>query len=790
MSLIGTPVKRKEGLRIVTGQGKYIANIRFPNMLHVKIIRSPYAHAKIKRIDASDALKDPKVIDVITGEEIVKFTKPMTIPELIPNVQIFNPGAKWVYIPKYYALAVNKVRYYGEAVAAIVATDPYSAADAAEKVVIDYEPLPVILDPEKALEKDAPLVYDDAGSNLEYYERLRRGDPDKAFKDADYVFEEKFEAHRTGATAMETRGAIGIYNEAEGLTLWLTTQRPHHVALAISRILNLPSSKVRVIVPEDVGGAFGTKAPVYREEILISYIARKLQKPVRWIEDRTEYLIEASQSRGEIHHMKLAVKKDGTILGVGDRIIVDSGSGYGGAYLGMLISWFGMITLPNVYKIQNIEAEFYCVFTNKPSLVPSRGFGTVPIRFALERIIDIAARELKMDPIEIRMKNVIDQFPYTSPTGILFDTGDYKGVLKKLEEYGEYWKWREYQKEAWKQGKYIGIGIALSWEHSSVNSQILYPMENVPAHSTAILFFDLDGVLRIVVPDMYSGQGTETALAQIAAEVLGVNIDDIVVIRGDSGITPFGGFNWITLSTKNAVYIAALKLKEKIVKIASFKLNIKDARVEDFEFRDNWIIYKKDPSKRIEMKDIIKLAIGSPYELPKDIEPGLTAVVQYDLPVPALSSIDAHLVVVEVDPETGEFKILKYVIIDDCGRPINPELVRGQLYGGVALGISNAVYEEFKYNEQGILLNSTFFDYHLIKASEVPTNIEIIDHSIPSPYLPLGSKSKSEGTPIAPPAALGNAIEDALSPLKVRIRKLKLNPENIWKAIQEARSKK
>ncbi|MEM4310818.1 MAG: xanthine dehydrogenase family protein molybdopterin-binding subunit [Nitrososphaerales archaeon] len=781
--LLGAPIKRKEDLRILLGKGEYIGNIKLSNMHYGVFLRSPYAHALIKSIDVADAKKQKGVVDVITGEELQKRMPPMILEDFVPRLWLLNPEVKF-NIPKYYPLALGKVRYFGEPLALVIAKDPYLATDALELIQVDYEPLPVIVDAEEALKEKAPKLYDHWDSNVEYYEKKNFGDPDKAFSNADYIFSEKFYTHRCGGSPMETRGCISSYDPISGLTVWITTQRPFQWRDAFSKILNLPPERIRVIAPNDIGGSFGTKASIYSEELVIAYAGLKIQKPVKWIESRTENLTTSTQAREESHYLQIALTKDGIITGLKDKIIANVGPGYGGVYLGMLMTWLGAYLIHNAYKIPNIGIEVICAVTNKGPLQPSRAFGSMPPRFALERLLDIAAKEMKMDRVELRLKNLIDNFPYTSPTGIFHDAGDYIGAFKKCVRILDYEKFKREQEELRKQGRYIGIGIVPAIEIGGLSSGLQVLLESIPTYGVAHIRIDWDGKVTVSVPDVSTGTGHETILSQIVAGEIGVKIDEVKVIKGDTALCPYGQ-GWYAQPARNAsaAIIAARRIKEKLAKLAAHLMKI-DAKMEDFTFSDGFVIYNKDKSKKMSIYELAKVAILDPTKLPNGMEPGLESIAYHDLKVPTLFSIDVHGVIAEVSPNTGKIKIHRYVVVDDSGKPINELLLKGQIQGGMSLGVSNALSEEFVYDENGILQNPTLMDYGFINIAEAP-KIEIYEHHVPTPYTATGGKGKGEGLPMGVPAAIANAVEDALSPFSVRITELPLSPEKIWKVIHK-----
>ncbi|GGG13623.1 xanthine dehydrogenase family protein molybdopterin-binding subunit [Paenibacillus abyssi] len=779
---VGRSIRRREDPRLLVGAGKYIADYSIPGMAYLHVVRSTHGHARILNIDISKAEDYPGVVAVITGQEVADAMKPMLVSSIIPNL-----GGE-LQIPTVYPLAIDKVQWVGDPIVAIIAESKYIAEDAAQLVEIEYEKLPVLTDPEEAMKPDAPKIYDNWKDNMLWKGQLASGDVDKAFKEADYVLSERFYGHRTGAAPMETRGAVASYDEFTGLTIHVNTQRPHILRMAISQIMSMPYDKVRVIAPKDVGGAFGTKAPIYREELLISYIAMKLRRPVKWVENRMESLMTIGQERDQIHYLELAVTKEGKIIGLRDRLIADSGDGRIGVYLGFVMPWLGAAYLSNAYDIPNVQIDVSCVVTNKPSLTPSRAFGEFPGRFAMDYAMHLVARELKLDPRDVFEKNIIKQFPHVTATGITHDSGDYEGAFRTLIEALDYDRVRQEQAEARKNGRLIGVGFAMGAEMSGLGSQIFVPMENQPGYGAATVKIDTHGMIQVFEGDSPQGQGHETTLSQVVADELGVTMDDIYISYGDTFVTPFASG---TLGNRGASYtfsaavLACRKLRPKIQQIAAHLLGV-ESDGNDFTFANKEIVWKKDPSKKIALRDIADAAILGPTKLPRGMEAGLEATAYFEADIAGMLSIGVHGAVVEVNPDTGDFKILRYVVVDDCGVPINPMIVRGQVHGGVVMGMGNARFEKYAFDEAGQPLSTTLMEYHMPSAADVP-DIEVIEYNVPTPYTPLGSKGKGEGIPGPVPATLASAITDALNIPGFKILNLPITPESIWRSINEAK---
>ncbi|HTY55052.1 MAG TPA: xanthine dehydrogenase family protein molybdopterin-binding subunit [Candidatus Binataceae bacterium] len=781
---VGKSLKRKEDGRLIRGEGQYLSDMVVPRMLCMGIIRSPHAHAMIKSIDISRALAMPGVVTLVTGQDF-KNWKTIISDASIPNL----PGE--TKRPLYHPLPVEKVYHVGEPVAAVVTRSKYQLEDAMDLVDIDYEPIPAVIDAEEAMKPGAPLLYPEWGDNLIYHQRITGGDINKAFADADLVVKERFECHRCGAQPMETRSCIAIYDAAQGLTLWATTQRPHNIRDLLADYLEIPHDKVRVIQPRDMGSGYGTKAPFYREDIVACALAIKLRQPVKWVENRMESLMNVGQERDQIHYVEAALRKDGKILGIRDKMIANDGDGQVGIYGGFAMPHLGAMYFINGNDIPAVDIDLNCVVTNKASLTPVRSFGSYAGRFAIDRIIDIAGHKLGIDPLEMRRRNAIKNFPHTTPIGIYVDSGDFMTGLSKAAAAIHYESFREEQAAARKQGRYLGVGFGMGIELSGVPSEVLVELENTPGYGVATVKIDAQGKVQVAEGDSPHGQSHETTFAQAVASELGLTPDDVYITYGDTFSTPFATG---TLGSRGASYtisaavLAARALRPKICQVAAhlLKLPKEEASDANFSFENGQVIWKKEPSKRVSLRDVAHTAILAPTRLPLGSDINLEQTYHFEAAAPGMHSCNVHAIKVEVFPETGTYKILKYVAVDDCGVPINPMIVRGQIHGGIWMGLGNATSEEYVYDENGQQLSLTLLDYHMLSAADMPSDIEVIDNSVPSPHTPLGSKGKGEGVPGMVPATLANAIEDALSPFAITINKLPLRPEYIWRLIHSS----
>lgn len=789
---MGARLARKEDLRLITGHGKYLADMVLPGMLHAVFVRSEYAHARIVGIDKAAAEALPGVVAVITGEDLRGQVKSMRQPVLLPNL-----NARY---PDYFALAVDKVKYHGDPVAVVIARDKYVAVDAAELVVVDYDELPAVVDPEAALASGATLVHEEEGTNeifamtftggaTEDEQQKNAAEVDRIFQTAEVVVKNRFRVHRTGLTPMEPRGVLCDWSEADGLTAWITTQRPHIDRLALVDILEIPAEKVRVIAPRDQGGGFGVKAPFFRENVVIAFMARKLGRPVRWIESRYESLMSVGQERDQINYMEVAASKDGTLLALRNRGIADNGTGQTGVYWGFVMPFLGAVEMPNAYTWHKADIKLRVAITNKACLTPSRAFGHFPTRFGIERSIDMVARRCGLEPAEVRRKNMIPELPYTSVTGEFYDSGDFLKVWDNLIAQIDLPAFRQEQSEARKAGRHLGIGFGCGVELSGVASELLVPMENQPGYGAATVRLDPRGKVLVYGGDAPGGQGHETTVAQVVAAAFGIEPADTVITTGDTGTTPFGAG---TIGARagsyfvSAVYKACRELKVKIARILAHDLGI-TAGVDDFDFAHGEVVHKQDPTKRKSFREIVERIIMFPINLPEGEVGGLDATAFFEAMKPMIC-FNADVCFVEVDINSGEFKIKRWVTSEDVGNVINPMIVDGQMHGAIIQGLSNTMFEEFVYNEQGQQLTADFEHYKLATAADVP-HIELTYASTPCPHTPLGTRGIGEGRPSSVSGALTNAVCDALAPFGIEITELPLRPNTVWRKLQAARAK-
>ncbi|HXI25854.1 MAG TPA: xanthine dehydrogenase family protein molybdopterin-binding subunit [Pyrinomonadaceae bacterium] len=793
---VGKRIKRTEDPRLIKGLAHYVDDIGLPGTLHVAFVRSMYAHARISNIDTAEALKAPGVVAVYTGKDIATKVGPVPCAAALPDLKV----------PDYRVLATDKALFVGHPIAAVVATDKYAARDAVDLVAVDYEELPVVVDVEKAANGGA-LVHESFGDNIAYKLTSGEGDIDAAMAAADRIVTQKMVHQRLAPIAMEPRGVLARYFPGEEeLTVWSSTQIPHLLRTQLALMIGIPENKLRVITPE-VGGGFGSKLNVYAEEALLGWISVQLGKPVKWIESRRENVAATIHGRAQVGTVEVGVKNDGTLTGLRYNVVADLG-----AYHQLLTPAIPTLTglmLSGAYKIPAIQMNVTGVFTNKMSTDAYRGAGRPEATYVVERVMDVVARELNLDPVEVRRKNfpAASEFPFHTATGLDYDSGDYEAALTKALDLSGYKKLREEQKTGRDNGKLIGIGLS-----SYVEICALGPSQAMPAGGweSATVRIEPTGKVTVLTGASPHGQGQETSFAQIAADELGVDLNDITVIHGDTGVVQYGIGTFGSRATAvggTAMLIAIQKLKEKAAKIAAHMLQC-EASALSFESGRYSLPFGADYSTGASEPDIsvgeapagalpephtegrrsvtiqeIALAAHIAKELPPDSEPGLSATYFFE-PKNFTFPFGTHVCVVEVDKDTGETKIIKYVAVDDCGKVINPLLVDGQVHGGIVQSIGQALYEEVIYDEQGQLVTGELMDYALPKASQMPW-FETDRTETPSPVNPLGVKGVGEAGTIGATPAIVNAVVDALSPYGVKHLDMPVRPEKVWQIIND-----
>jgi carbon-monoxide dehydrogenase large subunit len=764
MRIVGTRAKRIEDPRLLRGAGRFAADIALPGMLHAAFVRSPHAHALIRSIDAAAARQ---IATVFTATELEQAGVHLRMPLGFPSTSLPDDITPFVLTP-------HEVCFVGEAVAMVVAESRYIAEDAVAAVEVDYEPLPLVPDLEAALAPGAPKVRREAPSNVLTRFRVAYGDAAGAFAGAPHVFRERLEQHRGAAHPIEGRGAVARYEPGEDrLTVWSSTQMAHDLWMTLAQLLGMAEDRIRVAAP-DVGGGFGAKFLVYPEEIAVAAASRMLGRPVKWIEDRLEHFVSAIQERDQVWDVEIAVDREAKILGVRGRLVHDQG-----AYTpqGINCAYNSATSVTGPYLVPTYDLDVVVAQTNKVPTIPVRGAGYPQACFTMERLMDRVARELGLDRAEVRRRNLVPaaKMPYEKPlknragAPLVLDSGDYALCQEKVLAAIDYAGFTQRQAAAREQGRYLGIGIA-----HGVKGTGRGPFESGTVRVSP------SGRVSVYSGALAMGQGLHTALAQICAEQLGVRIEDIEVITGDTAYVSLGlgGFASRQLVTAgSSVHLAARKVREKALKVAAQQL---EAAEQDLELADGTVRIA-GTNRAVTLAAIARLLRGVPgYSLPAGVEPGLEASFQWQTDQLAFAH-SFHACEVEVDIHTGGVKILRYVALQDSGRLVNPLIVEGQVHGGVVHGIGNALFERMRFDEQAQPLTTTFADYLLPTSTDVPT-LEVLLHESPSPFNPLGAKGVGEGGTVPVAAAVISAIEDALG---VHISEAPVSPARIVELLAE-----
>ena len=776
----GAAIKRREDPRLLTGQARYTDDFTLPGMAHLAVVRSPYAHARIKGISTKKAAAMKGVLGVFTGRDM----KDAGFGG-IPCAWVV-PGSD-TKTPAYPPIAIDLVRYAGNAVAIVVATDRYLARDAAEAVEVDYAPLPVVTDAEKATAKGQPQLHAEAPGNQCFHWKVSGGDVEAAFRSADVVVKERIINQRLIPNAMEPRAALAQYMSGAGeLTLWVTSQNPHIVRFLLSLDTGIPENKIRVIAPE-VGGGFGSKIPHYPEDAMVVFASKTLGCPVKWTETRSENYRSTIHGRDHIQDVEMAAKKDGTIVGLRAKVWANLGAYLSTASTGIPTILHGLM-LSGAYEIKNIHEDVYGVFTNTTPTDAYRGAGRPEATFMVERLVDLVAQKLKMDPVEIRKKNFIPPFTDGHPvaTGLVYDSGNYIGALEKALQMLDYPGLRRKQVERRKKGEHVGVGFSTYAEICGLGpSQVAGAVGfGGGLWESAIVRFHPSGKVNVFVGISPHGQGEETTFAQIVSSELGVPVEDVEIFHGDTAQTPMGWGSYGSRSTpvgSGALMGAIGKIKEKARIVTAHLL---EAAVEDIDYADGKFYVKGAPSKSKTIQDVALMA-NVAWNYPSGLEPGLEASAFFD-PSNFVYPFGTHIAVVRVDAETGEIKLERYVAVDDCGRVINPMIVEGQIHGGIVQGIGQALWEGAAYDENGQLLTGSMMDYVVPKADGFPV-FELGMTETPTKVNPLGVKGIGETGTIASTPAIYNAVMDALAPLGVGKIDMPLTPERVWRAIRSAK---
>src|SRR5215208_941033 len=773
---VGQAMRRKEDPRMITGRGRYVDDMVVPGMLYMAVVRSPEAHARITSIDASAAKELPGIHGVFTAADLDLAT-PLPMAWVPPGVEIKTP--------EHWPLAKDEVKYVGQGVAVVVGEDKYAVVDAAEQVFVDYDPLPVIVDPEKALEDGATLVHPEFGTNQVHEWSIGGGDMDAAWAGSEVIVERRIINHRTAGAPIEPRVCIADYR-GDQLTLHLTSQNPHLIRLFMAGELSLSEDSGRIIAP-DVGGGFGVKISHYGEEVIASGISRKVGRAVKWTETRSEHMSSSIHGRDQIDFVKVGAKRDGTIVGLECTAIADFGAFY--TMLTPFIPSFTGFVISGCYRIPNLKFTAKGVFTNKMATDATRGAGRPEATHLIEVMIDQLAAELGMDPLELRRKNFIpkEDFPAEVAIGIVYDSGDYHGSLDKLLTHVDVDAFRAEQAELRSHGKYRGIGFSTWMEICGLAPSRVVGPSGVGLqggfYESGVVRVHASGAVTAYSGTAPHGQGLDTTFAQIVADRVGTTPDQVDVIHGDTGAGPFGLGTYGSRSLAvggESLARSAIKVAEKAKRLAAHLL---EAAPEDIELENGKYSVKGSPDKGLTLAELAGAAYV-PENIPEGMEPGLEETTFYD-PENFTFPFGAHACIVEVDAETGRVDIVRYVAVDDCGPAINPMLVEGQIHGGIVHAIGQALYERIHYDDDGQLVTGTFVDYALPSAADVPS-FETDRTETPSPVNSLGVKGVGEAGTIAASPAIVNAVIDALRPHGVDFINMPLSPQNVWAQIQLA----
>ncbi len=778
--MIGERVKRREDPRLIQGKATYVDDIKLPGMLHLAFKRSDIAHGKILSIDTSVAETMPGVELVITGKELAEFLPPMPIGTPFPS-------------PDHYSVATDTVRYQGEPVAVVVASDRYLARDAADAIIIDYETLPAVMDPERAMTGQPTVIHEAFANNLAvpYVPGGTGFDPvagtvdntaiDQAFAEADFTLSQRMMNHRLAPTPMETRGVVAHYEPGKDhLTIWSSTQNPHILKTFIAALTGTPDNQVRAIAPE-VGGGFGCKINIYGEDYVAAALSKKIGKPLKWIEDRSEAFQATIHGRDILAYVDICGKNDGKVTGLRIKLIADIG-----AYnmiLTAAIPTLTMLMLNGTYDIPAIRAELTEVFTNKMPTDAYRGAGRPEGTYFVERAMDMVARHLNMDPAEVKRKNFIqpDQFPFATQMGAVYDSGDYEKALD-LALKNANWEGLKAERDAAKaEGRLVGLGLAFYVEVCGLGPSASLPTGGWEYSSVTI---ERSGKITATTGSSPHGQGNETTFSQMLSDQFGVPMEDITILHGDTGVVKqgIGTFGSRSQAVGGTVLMkAGEKVKDKMAKFAAALMNPNEEMdTSEMVFEDGKIFVKSSPGTFKTFQEVASYAYV-PVPLPEGMDPGLSDQAFWE-PANNTYPFGCHIAMLEIDRETGEPKLLKMVAVDDCGTVINPLIVEGQVHGGLAQGIGQAMIEEVVYDEDGQLLTGSFMDYAIPRATDFPW-FELDKTVTPTPVNPLGAKGVGEAGTLGSTPCIVNAAVDALSEFGVTHIDMMLRPEKLWRII-------
>jgi carbon-monoxide dehydrogenase large subunit len=766
--LRGASVRRVEDPRFLLGRGRYIEDMYLPGMLHVAFVRSPFAHARVVSIDTDGVRGVAGVATIVTGKDLAGKVEPITCDSTFDGWQTSAQPA----------LAVDRVRFSGEAVAAVVASSRYVAEDAAELVVVDYEPLPVAASVERALAPDAVPIHEGWRDNRFIRDRLVGGNADEAFAAASRTLGFTVSTRRHSGTPLEGRGCIADFDEVgRVLTMWTSTQIPHMVRSEMATCLRLPENRIRVIAP-DVGGGFGPKSQLYPEELAVAFLAMRTGRPVRWIEDRQEHMLASVHAREHYHTVEVAYQDDGEVVALRATVHVDCGAYSVYPWTAAMDVEMAMMILPGPYRIRHFDCEVHSVATNKTPFGAYRGVARSAACLTIERVMDRVAEALGLDPIEVRLRNLIrgGEFPYTSITGFVYDDASLIESLEAVRDRSDYVGMRRRQELARREGRLLGVGVATFIEQTAPPIDQGLPI-NIRLES-AIVRMDPSGSVTVQLGTHSHGQGHETTIAQLVADQLEIPLQDIRVLFGDTQATAQGIGTFASRSAVqggSAAHLAAGQVRDRLIALAAHLL---EADPSDVELVAGQLRPRGVPSRAIPLRDLARMAHYRTELFPDGTPTLLDATATFDAG-PGTYANSSQIALVEVDPHTGSVKILEYVIVEDCGRMINPMIVDGQVHGGIAQGIGGALLEEFVYDDEGQLLTGSLMDYLIPGATDIP-HLEVTHLETPSTITPTGVKGVGEGGAVAPYAVIAAAVEDALRPLgPVFVDEVPLTPERV-----------
>ncbi len=772
--------ERREDSSLITGAGLYTDDLTEPRMVFASLLRSPHAHARVESINTERARQHDDVLEVFTAEDIRASGVPGDLPigESLPDLEV----------PEHYLLARDRVRYQGEPVAMVIAADRYTAHDARDAVEVDYDVLPSVIHPRDSVQEDAPRIHDGVPNNVAMEWAVGdRSSVDEQFERADVTVSLELTQNRLIPMAMEPRSALAIYERGSGqLTFKMSTQIPHYHRVLMSKTLGLPEHKVRVIAPE-VGGGFGSKDNHYSAEALCGWASMQLNRPVKWTANRTETFVSDVQGRGPVTEAELALTGDGSFLGVRLDTHADLGA-YLGASAPVIVTHVFSSVLSGQYEIPEIYCRVVGAFTNTVPVDAYRGAGRPEASYALERLIHQAARELDLDPVELRRQNFIppDEFPYETAVGSVYDSGNYGEALDRLLEMADYDELRRRQENLRREDRYLGIGLG-SFVESSGAAPTYATGEGFRGSMTesSIVRFHPDGSVTAFCGTSGHGQGHETTFAQVIADRLGLDYEEVEIVEGDTGQIPRGTGTFASRSGSvggSSLVMSADKVIEKARRVAAYQF---EAAIPDVDFEDGEFYVRGAPDRSLHIREVARrIYLGR--DMPEDLELSLEATSFYD-PENFTYPFGSHLAVVEVDPESGEIDLQRYLAVDDCGNQINPMIVEGQIQGGIAQGLGQALYEGVVYDDQGNLTTGSLMDYSIPRAGDMP-ELELDSTTTPCPHNPLGVKGCGESGTIGAPPAIVNAIVDALEPFGIDDIDMPVTPNKVWEAIREERS--